>query len=558
VAKKSKIKLKPGARIGQLAAEDDHRFLNDCFVAHPILTGLKDVVSHQCLLLGRTGAGKSALLWHFETTLPNVSRINPKDVAFQYIGNSAIIRQISDLGVDLHLLYEFLWIHILTLHITRECLGIHSQDGLLGMLASIRNLIWLDQKRKIVTDYLQAHADSFWINVEHISSEITHKFSERLAAVVGLSAPAFKAKVEAGDDWEEGHKRTFRYRAQEAVEALQIRDLKETINALAACIDKSKTYYILIDDLDREWAGSDATQYALIRALIETLKTFRRVTNVKIIVALREDLFEATLRTTTDKHFQAEKLEGIICRLRWDNQQLFQLIEKRIQQLFRFEYMRQEVSLESVLPAAVVKQPVRHYLVERTLRRPRDIIAFVNKILSENENESLPLPARTVTQTEPAHSRDRLRALEDEWRSCHPLVSVYLKALSGINMPNTIDVFTEERMFTILYEASELKRPLADQVERAAAVVYERDKALRIKKLAISLLACLYKIGTVGIKLHATQSYVHCYDYNASLAETELEEQTRFIVHPMLISALGCRPPNTQPGIALPSASSTA
>jgi hypothetical protein len=87
---------------------------------------------------------------------------------------------------------------------------------------------------------------------------------------------------------------------------------------------------------------------------------------------------------------------------------LSQLIEKRIQQLFRFEYMKQEVSLESVLPAAVVKQPVRHYLVERTLRRLRDIIAFVNKILSENENEPLPLPARAVTQAEPAHSRDRL------------------------------------------------------------------------------------------------------------------------------------------------------
>jgi hypothetical protein len=113
-------------------------------------------------------------------------------------------------------------------------------------------------------------------------------------------------------------------------------------------------------------------------------------------------------------------------------------------------------------------------------------------------------------------------------------------------------------LFTILYEASELKRPLADQIERLAAVVYERDKALRIKKLAISLLACLYKIGTACIKLHATQSYVHCYDYNASLAETELEEQTRFIVHPMLTSALGCRPPNTaQPATALPSASST-
>ena len=330
-------------------------------------------------IAGRTGAGKSAVLWHLEQTLPNVSQIDPKDVAFQYVGNSAIIRHIAELGVDLHVLYEFLWIHILTLHITRACLGVGSKDGLLGRLANIRDYVWIDQKRKIVTEYLEAHADSFWQNVEQISSEITNKFSERLGAAVGLSAPAFNARVEAGNDWQEQEKRVFRHRAQEAVNALQIRDLKETISALAACMDKSKTYYILIDDLDREWAGNDATQYALIRALIECLKTFRRLTNVKIVIALREDVFEATLRTTTDKHFQAEKLEGIISRLRWGDDLLAKLVERRVQELFRFEYMKQAVTLESVLPTAVVQQPVRRYLLDHTLRRPRDVIAFVNK-----------------------------------------------------------------------------------------------------------------------------------------------------------------------------------
>ena len=61
-------------------------------------------------------------------------------------------------------------------------------------------------------------------------SEITNKSTERLGAAVGLSAPAFNARVEAGNDWQEQEKRVFRHRAQEAVNALQIRDLKETIS----------------------------------------------------------------------------------------------------------------------------------------------------------------------------------------------------------------------------------------------------------------------------------------------------------------------------------------
>jgi hypothetical protein len=211
---------------------------------------------------------------------------------------------VSELGVDLHTLYEYLWTHILTLHIARECLGVRTQVGLSGVLANIKNLVWRDQKRALAVGYLEKHAESFWLNVEQVSSEITNTISEKLAHEAGLSAEVFKTKVESGCDWKDEQKRVFKYRAQEVVSTLQMRELKETINALAECMDERQSYYVLIDDLDSEWAGGEGTQYALIRALIESLKTFRRIPNLKIIVAMREDLYEATLRTTTDKHFQ--------------------------------------------------------------------------------------------------------------------------------------------------------------------------------------------------------------------------------------------------------------
>lgn len=318
MAKKAKIRLRAGASIGQPAAEDDVKFLKDSFVNHPAINALVDVSSHQSILLGRTGAGKSAILWHLEQTLPNVSKVDPKEVAFEYVGNSPIIRQLSAVGVDLHTLYEYLWTHVLTLHFIRECLGVQSADGLMSVISSLRDLVWKDKKREIAVNYLEKYAGNFWNTVDEVSSEVSEVIAEKLAGEVGLSAQAFKAKVEGGYDWKNEEKKLLKHRAQQAISGLQMRELKEAINALAERTSKGNTYYVLIDNLDGAWAGDDLTQYALIRALIESLKTFRRIPNLKIVVAMREDLYEATTRATTDRHFQAEKLEGIIVRLRWN------------------------------------------------------------------------------------------------------------------------------------------------------------------------------------------------------------------------------------------------
>jgi hypothetical protein len=540
MAKKSLIRLKAGTTIGEPAAEDDRRYLEDCFIDHPAVAALTDLTSHQSILLGRTGAGKSAILLHLESRLENVSRIDPKEVAFQYIGNSAVIREVSLLGVNLHTLFEYLWTHILTLHITRECLGIRNRDGLFGMLNNLRYFVRRDLNREVAQRYLEKHADNFWLNVEQVSSEITDQISMTLANEVGLSTQAFKAKVESGNTWKDEQKRLFKYRAQEVVSQLQMRELKLSIDALAAAIDPSKPYYILIDDLDREWAGGEDTQYALIRALVESIKTFRRMPNVKIVVAMREDLYEATVRTTSDKHFQAEKQEGIIKRLEWTNSNLIHMIERRIDHLFRFQYKKQAVKLHDVLPDHIIQEPLRDFIVRHTLRRPRDVIAFINKVFAENEGEQLPLTARAITKVEPLYSRDRLRALEDEWRSCHPLIHAYLRSLQSLPSPSPIAALDEDRLLGLVMETSELKRRTVDDVEKIALTAYERGKELRFKKLASNLISCLYKIGAVGVKRSATEAYTFSFEHRTLFSSSDVPDDAKFVVHPMLITALGC------------------
>lgn len=538
MAKKSNIKLKPGANIGEPAAEDDHRFLSTCFVNHPAVETIKDQSSHRCLLLGRTGTGKSALLWHLEQTLPDVSRVNPKDVAFEYIGNSPILRTLSEIGVDLHILYEYLWTHVLTLHIIRECMHVQSDDALGRVIGFIKSRVLRDDKRKIALNYLEKYGDNFWNTIEQVSSEFTDNVSEQMATDAGLDVKALKAKFTEGNAFKEEEKRLFKYRAQECVNRIQMRELKTVVEALADNINKANSYYVLIDDLDQQWAGDSSTQYALIRALIDTLKTFRRMTNLKIVVAMREDLYEATLRTTTDMHFQAEKRIGIIQRLTWSDGALASLIDRRIAELFRHQYTKKTIGIGDVLPPLVQQQTAIAFVLARTLKRPRDAIAFINRILSTNEGEPLPLPARAITKAEPLYSAERQQALEYEWRSCHPLIHSFLSSACDLPATFTVENFDEDRLLQLALDVSDLSRQPVDDIERIAKTVYERNKEERFRRLGAALLAQLYKCGAVGIKSKPGQPFTYCYDERATIADTEIKGDARFQVHPMLVPAL--------------------
>ena len=157
MAKNAKIRLRAGENIGSPAAEQDHEYLGACFVAMPLVDTIKDISSHRCLILGRTGAGKSAVLWHLEHTLNNVTRVDPKEASFEYVSNSTIIQYLSDLGVDLHVFYEYLWKHILAVHVIRECLGVRTEHSFRTMLGKIQSFVRRDQRKAAVV--ARARAD---------------------------------------------------------------------------------------------------------------------------------------------------------------------------------------------------------------------------------------------------------------------------------------------------------------------------------------------------------------------------------------------------------------
>lgn len=539
--KAQRIVLRAGENIGVPAAEHDQAFLSDCFVKLPILDAIADITSHRCIVLGRTGAGKSALLLHLESVLPGASRIAPNEASFEHVGNSTIVRHLSELGIDLHAFYEYLWKHIIVVHVIRECLGVRTEQHFRLMVGKIDSFVRRDQKKAAVVKYLERHGGKFWVDAEEISKQLTSSVVDDLSAAAGLPRDALEARIEARTSWKEEEVRTFKKRAQEIVNSLQLRELNETINALSDLMrGRSSGNHILIDDLDARWGGTIDCQYALIRSLIECIKTFRRIPNLKIIVALREDLYEATIDATKDKHFQAEKFEGLIYRLRWTDAQLLDVVKTRLNHLLKLRYSsRGTVTANEVFPPDIRGKRITTYLVEKTLRRPRDIIALVNKILSTSQQYQLPLPARAVSSIEGSYSRERLEALVYEWQSCHPLLKAYMACVAKSTSVLELQQIDDRRLVELICEAEALDRPPVDEVERRARAAYSTGDAKNYHRLATSLVCCLFKVGAIGVKLRAEEPYRFCYEEHAVVGEAELTHTSRVIVHPMLQFALG-------------------
>ena len=80
-------------------------------------------------------------------------------------------------------------------------------------------------------------------------------------------------------------------RGARAVTQIQVSALSKVLDLLEEEVftDPQDTYFIVTDDLDTPWA-TERVKYKLIRALIETVRAFKRVQQVKVIVAMRQDL----------------------------------------------------------------------------------------------------------------------------------------------------------------------------------------------------------------------------------------------------------------------------
>jgi Cdc6-like AAA superfamily ATPase len=109
-----KIIFRKQDSIGVNDALDDSEFLHNCFIDLGDIKTIEDFSDPRCLIIGRTGVGKTALLSELrERKGARVIVVDAESLAMNYISNSSIVNGLMELGIDLNTFFKYLWRHVI-------------------------------------------------------------------------------------------------------------------------------------------------------------------------------------------------------------------------------------------------------------------------------------------------------------------------------------------------------------------------------------------------------------------------------------------------------------
>jgi len=531
-------KIKNGLKLGELDAEADKSLLSKCFVDTGIVEQLEEVSNPASIILGRTGSGKSALLIHLNEQCENSVLLDPSDISIRFLEHSNILEFLNELGIKLDLFYRVLWRHILAVELLKLRYDLKDETQSRNFLQRIYDSISADKARQKAFSYFADWGDRFWLETDEQLKELTDKFESEIRSSIGASVPNIDVSAEGARSLSSEERTEVTNRASQVVSGIQIKRLNEVLDLLEeyAFNDKQKRYYILIDGLDEDWAETD-TRYRFIRALIEELKSFRKLTQIKIIPAIRRDLLETVFDKTRDSGFQEEKYESYIIKASWTKEQLKQMLSLRVNEVYRMQYTRQDVKLEDIFARKKSGgQNPEDYIIERTLLRPRDVLQYANECFVAASNETK-VSFRALHTAEVNYSIKRMKSLREEWYDFYPCLEECLEVIRGLNAGFTRSDISGDRIMALLISLSECdhddpsaivaKRHLGDAEPRAS----EAD-------VVSSVLQSLYHIGAIGIKLSTLDTHVWSHVDQPSISKGDAKRTASMKVHKMLHRAL--------------------
>lgn len=517
-------------------AENDDEFLFDCFVNYPPVEECFRMTSPKMIVAGRTGEGKTAILRHIEREAEHSVFIDPSEMSMSYVSNSDTLRFLSAIGADLDLLFQVLWKHVLSIEFIRLRWDVDSTQKSKNIFARITDRFSRDERKKKAISYLQEWQGKFWITMDQNIKEITEAYETKILAEMGGEVSKFKAGGQYEKRLSAEKKSELVARSRKIINSDQLSELHGVIDMLSISEnEQTQSFYLLIDRLDERWVD-ESVRFKLIKALIETLKSFRKIQNLKILVALRVDVFERVVQETSDISFQREKFEDNMIRLAWTKSEIKELVNRRIEALFKRQYTSSSVCFEDLFPTKIANKDAFDWMCERTLMRPRDMIAFVNEALEAAAGRSS-VSNTALRKAEGEFARKRRDALVQEWKSAFPALEKMLnifarKKRSIIEFRDLIaDVDADE----IALDLCDPK--FADDPVGAECQVYMNSKGASPLIFMQLLVATLYRSGAVGLKLDTSEPYIYSHLNQPLVSRHLIRESSKIRLHPMLHAA---------------------
>jgi hypothetical protein len=329
-------------------------------------------------------------------------------------------------------------------------------------------------------------------------------------------------------------------RYQRLVNETQLPRLNKMIGVLDDYILASEQdfTYVVVDDLDRDWADEKIAN-DLIRCLFRTVLDLQRVENLKVVVALRTNIFEH-LNFGSRTGGQEEKFRSLVHRIHWTQRELVAMADERARIAADDAGLEDVTAVGDVLPEkGRARGDPMDYILERTLMRPRDVIAFLNECLAGAAGKAR-LTWSDITAAEARYSQNRLLALRDEWKTNYPGIDKAFEVFRGAP--------AEMSQADVTHYLDNVALLMADP--NFEGVRWVTDVAEPVWSGALApeawgdsyqpLVKFFYDIGFVGI-VNGTSAHFAQDDPGYVDAPASLRDETRYLVHPAFQPTLGVR-----------------
>ena len=532
------IILRKGMTVGSANAESDDEFLFQCFVSHSAVNECTRSQSPGMIVSGRTGSGKTAILRHVKATYTDSAvEIDPSEMSMNYVSNSDSLRFVDAVGGDIDLLFQVLWKHVLCLEFIRLRWQVTNTEKSKHWFYCIVNNFSRDDRKKKAVEYLRQWEGKFWITVDQNVKEITERVENELSVEFGAEVEKFKAGGQYEKRLSVDKKSELVRRSKKIINAEQLAELHSVIDLLAKeASGENGQYFILIDGLDERWVDS-SLRFRMIRSLIESLKTFRKITNLKILVALRSDVLERVVQETKDISFQREKFEDYFVKIHWSRSELKAMINKRVGALFRRQYSDSSILFEDLFPYKIGNQDAFDYIIERTLMRPRDVISFVNECISASAGNA-EVSVSHMRQATVEFSRKRLDALEQEWLSAFPTLRKILEFFASKKSTSVSfsQLLSGEGLADLALSIATAGKIQFDPIYDSSNLYAERGHREQFNFLQ-QIVATAYRTGAIGVKLTRNERFLYSHIDEPLISPARLNQDTRIRIHPMLHGA---------------------
>ena len=253
---------------------------------------------------------------------------------------------------------------------------------------------------------------------------------------------------------------------------------------------------------------------------------------------MRQDLLDKVIHSSKDVGFQEEKYESLYLRLGWNKSNLKDLVDKRIAYLVKRRYTKKVVGWDDVFPAHVDKEQTIDYLSERTLYRPRDMIAFMNECVHEAAGDNK-ITAHNIKMAEEKYSYDRLHSLATEWQiifpELHEVAQMFYGLKDSFSVSEINESWLEGRYLEVFDSISSKNGPLARMLNGLFSA------GANFSSVRSKLIRELHAVGLFGIKAGPSSTVNWTHKGGRPVSQGQLKPSSQIFIHPMFYRALGIR-----------------